>query len=895
MQQMNIEGNMNTNKPNSRKNLFLTGGLIIVLGFLGVSACQGVQGKQGAQGPQGTRGPAGPQGASGITGQAGPQGPQGPQGPAGLQGTGQSGLSGAFSSGTGKGINVTLGVTRPANGSNLIAGEKAVVTVTLRDAAGNNLTRENFSTLALYMYGPQDVTRTVTAVKLLNASEDRNAAVHHYIDLKTSNSSDLKANGSVLTYNLQAITNEVPGTYVVALRVVKNGNGPVDQDFIFNTVQVRTATPETLTVSPDKCAPCHLGTVSGQFYFHHVDPSSRSPYGSPSYEQVPVVSCKACHNNNGYASYTLANGSLRVLDAIVNRVHGVHNGDNLRNPLNTNPANGAFRAYTSVVFPKDVKNCTSCHSNDNWKTKPSRVACGACHDNIWFGSDPKTMPAGYVIHPGEPQADDAGCANCHQPDTNFFAPSITESHRSVEKYNKIDVKLSAPANGKFYTAGEKPILTMVIRDDKGNPIDHTTVNETNFSTASLFVYGPRVNAKPVLTNAALNGNSKLRASVTSTIAGPWNLTENDTFKVSVSGGPVQVLSVPAGTRTAAQVASWLQSALSNVTVTATTANQVTIQNLQFGDKSKFEIYNSPVTMKMGWKPGPLPIVKDGVTLRYTSGTVMEPYVVAAQASIASNDLRPRTAPGVYSDPNVSRLPGSIIYQLYEVGTLKPGTYMAYAYVLPAAGKVEGFTQTSAFGFVTFQVGTTTEDKKVATNCQTCHGETIWHLTEGPVHPQPFDTDYCLACHDYGKSGTGEGYARTGGNSTSGWAGYGSKPLSTRVHGLHFGAYLNRPEDVYAGNPSAFTDIIFAQDIRNCTKCHDADTTGTWKLAQKLACTGCHDGVATSAHIKLNTNEAGIESCGTCHSLGREYSADKAHNIGNPYEPIYPRDGYVIGG
>jgi hypothetical protein len=895
MRQMNNEGNMKIEKRNARNVLILAGGLVVTLGLLGLSSCQGPVGAQGLPGPAGERGPVGPQGDIGKAGLVGAVGPQGPAGPPGItNAAGQQGNSTSFSSGTGKGIAVTLALTKPANGTHLVAGEKGSVSVALKDIYGNNLTRNDFTTIALYMYGPQDVTRTQTAVRLLNASVNRSAAVHHYIDLKSSNSSDLKVNGNVLTYSLQPVTNELPGTYIVAVRVVKNGDTPVDQDFIFNTIQVGTPVAESQTVAAEKCATCHLGTDSGQFYFHHVDPSALSPYGSPSYEQVPVVSCKACHNTNGYASYTLSGGTLRVVDAIVNRVHGVHNGDALKNPLNTDPATGAFRSYTSVVFPKNVKNCTSCHVNDNWKTKPSRLACGACHDSVWFGGDPKTMPAGYVAHPGEPQADDAGCSNCHQPDTNSFAPSITESHRVVEKFNKIDIALSSPANGRFYIAGEKPIVTMVIRDDKGNPINHTTVNETTFSAASLFVYGPRLDAKPVLTNAALNGNSKLRASVTSTIAGPWVFTANDTFKISVNGGPVQLLPAPAGTQTAAQVAVWLQSKFKDVTVTATSANMVTLQNMAYGDLSRFEIYNSPVTTKMGWKPGALPVIRNGVLLRNTEGTTVEPYVVIAQASTPSNDLRTRVNPVNYTDPNVKRLPGSIVYELYDVAGLTPGTYMAYAYADPVVGQVPDFNQPTAFGFVSFQVGTATPDKKVAANCPTCHGDTIWHLDEGPIHPALFDTDYCLACHDYGMSGTGNGYARTGGNSTSGWAGYGAKPLSARLHGVHFGAYLNRPEDVYAGDPSKFADIIFAQDVRNCSKCHSSDTTGTWKTASKLACAGCHDGPATAVHILISTPD-GIELCNTCHVAGKPWGADVVHSITNPYEPIYgPREGYVIG-
>ena len=81
--------------------------------------------------------------------------------------------------------------------------------------------------------------------------------------------------------------------------------------------------------------------------------------------------------------------------------------------------------------------------------------------------------------------------------------------------NKVDFSLTPPKNGKFYTDGEKPVLTIVIRDDNGKPIDHTKIYETSFSTASFFVYGPRANSVPVLTNAAKNADSKVRASASS--------------------------------------------------------------------------------------------------------------------------------------------------------------------------------------------------------------------------------------------------------------------------------------------------------------------------------------------------------------------------------------------
>jgi OmcA/MtrC family decaheme c-type cytochrome len=205
----------------------------------------------------------------------------------------------------------------------------------------------------------------------------------------------------------------------------------------------------------------------------------------------------------------------------------------------------------------------------------------------------------------------------------------------------------------------------------------------------------------------------------------------------------------------------------------------------------------------------------------------------------------------------------------------------------------------ALGFMTFQVGTATVDKKVATNCNTCHGDTIWHLDEGPIHSAPFDTDYCLACHDYSRSGTGDLFSRVGGNSTSGWAGFGAKPISARVHGVHFGNYLTHPDWVYAGNPNAFNEIIFPQDVRNCQKCHTSDTTGTWATnPNRLACSGCHDSAPALKHMDImtvNPNPSDpydgrrVETCTVCHGTGRDFAVTKVHNISDPYVPPYPRE------
>jgi hypothetical protein len=319
---------------------------------------------------------------------------------------------------------------------------------------------------------------------------------------------------------------------------------------------------------------------------------------------------------------------------------------------------------------------------------------------------------------------------------------------------------------------------------------------------------------------------------------------------------------------------------------------------------------------MGWKAAGANIIEKGKVVGQTPGVTMEPYVIIGNVSTAAIDMRPQLDPLNYADPLVTRNFANITYQLDDVASLKPGTYMVFSYVIPsgvlagtatspgptgqpnAAASALGVSRTG-IGFTTFQVGTETPDKKVATNCNDCHQGTIWHLDEGPIHPEPFDTDYCKACHDYNRSGTGELGPTLGGTSTSGFFGYGAKPIAARVHGVHRGAYLDHPEYIYAGNPNAFSEVIFPQDIRNCTKCHSADTTGTWKTVPgRLACMACHDSDSANTHAILMTsnptpadpwNVNRVETCKTCHGEGKEFSPDKMHNISNPYKPPYPRE------
>ena len=110
-------------------------------------------------------------------------------------------------------------------------------------------------------------------------------------------------------------------------------------------------------------------------------------------------------------------------------IHSIHAGEKL-------PVRTAATYIDDVAFPQPLGNCQSCHTSsgpnatpqgDNWKLNPSRIACGACHNNINFATG--------LNHPGVggAQADDSKCKTCHT------ATAIaTVYHVSVDPSGSVD-------------------------------------------------------------------------------------------------------------------------------------------------------------------------------------------------------------------------------------------------------------------------------------------------------------------------------------------------------------------------------------------------------------------------------------------------------------------------
>lgn len=200
-------------------------------------------------------------------------------------------------------------------------------------------------------------------------------------------------------------------------------------------------------IDPAACAECHGSfrtKAGGTGAFH----------GGARYD---FKTCVACHNDQRRNTALPGTGTTPSVDldapgvvgadgkwtgnaALVNgeafinlpiMIHKIHMGEELTLKGGTYP--GIAMPY-ETTYPQDIRNCDKCHRKvamaDNFKSKPSRRACGSCHDGTSFTFP---APAGRKTHVGGAATEDASCITCH-PATGAKAPAsigVLDAHVSV--------------------------------------------------------------------------------------------------------------------------------------------------------------------------------------------------------------------------------------------------------------------------------------------------------------------------------------------------------------------------------------------------------------------------------------------------------------------------------
>ena len=203
--------------------------------------------------------------------------------------------------------------------------------------------------------------------------------------------------------------------------------------------------------------------------------------------RVDTRLCVTCHNPGSWVAGT---PNVPVdFKVMIHRIHYNDAGAALPSVVAGTPYVINGTDFSTVTFPQDVRNCTKCHDGtagspivtpqgDNWKTQPSMQACGACHDNVYFGTKPDpAKPYQTVAHPGGVMTDNSACALCHAAGKFTDNKDIVVAHsfptRLVTAAAKFQYNIISVAPT---TAGSKPVITFSVTDptNANAPYDITT-------------------------------------------------------------------------------------------------------------------------------------------------------------------------------------------------------------------------------------------------------------------------------------------------------------------------------------------------------------------------------------------------------------------------------------
>jgi len=229
-------------------------------------------------------------------------------------------------------------------------------------------------------------------------------------------------------------------------------------------------------------------------------------HGSPG-PRTKMAFCVLCHTPQ-----TTNPDSLNTVDMKV-FIHKLHMGSSLPSVKAGGDYyvvhRGTKEDYSTVVFPQDVRNCTTCHAAgptqaDNWKTNPSQAVCGSCHDDVNFATGQN--------HVNLPQLDDKQCKNCHVSyETLPFDASIPGAHdvpNNSPALPGIVLKILKIQNA---TPGSSPTVTFQVNDKSGNPVDITKLTTIRVVMGGSNVDygvqpgGMRVSETPTKATAGANG------------------------------------------------------------------------------------------------------------------------------------------------------------------------------------------------------------------------------------------------------------------------------------------------------------------------------------------------------------------------------------------------------
>lgn len=252
-------------------------------------------------------------------------------------------------------------------------------------------------------------------------------------------------------------------------------------------------------------------------------------------QRVSVKGCVTCHSPQTTDPDTGNTVDMKVM------IHKIHRGANLPSVLAGTPYiiignQQSVHDYSHVVHPQDIRNCTTCHpasspEGDIWYTRPTRAACGSCHDHVdWVTGE---------NHIAGPQFDDSACASCHQPEGEFeFDASIKGAHTIPRKSTQLaglNLEILSVTNA---VPGEPITVTFRVTNGDGSFVEPASLNSFN-----LLLGGPYTEYTTYLRQNAriatsVNGVSTVTFTtpLPADASGTWVLSSDTYRNVTINPG-----------------------------------------------------------------------------------------------------------------------------------------------------------------------------------------------------------------------------------------------------------------------------------------------------------------------------------------------------------------------
>jgi OmcA/MtrC family decaheme c-type cytochrome len=259
-------------------------------------------------------------------------------------------------------------------------------------------------------------------------------------------------------------------THTLAIYATRNLNAIIGKNYYDNIVHDFRPDEATVTEFWDK-------TIEGNCNVCH------NPLAAHGGSRQDVKLCVTCHSPQTTDPDTGRTVNFREM------VHKIHRGENLPSVEAGTPYviwgnNSSVHDYSHVVFPKDIRNCETCHKPPatqytNYFTFPSRTACGSCHDNVnWVTGE---------NHAAGPQPDDALCADCHRPQGDLeWDASVLGAHTIPSESRQLKGLHSEIVSVTNSGPGQRPTVVFKITQNDGSPVPPASFT-TSSGSSNLFV------------------------------------------------------------------------------------------------------------------------------------------------------------------------------------------------------------------------------------------------------------------------------------------------------------------------------------------------------------------------------------------------------------------------